>query len=47
MIEFLASDCLLKILANIVMAQLLIGLDIAFFVLFLIGIKGFWRLFND
>ena len=47
MIQFLVSDCLLKILANIVMAQLLIGLDIAFLVLFLIGLKGLWRLFND
>ena len=47
MIEFLVSDYLLKILANMVMAQMIIGLGIVFFVLFLIGIKGLWRLFND
>lgn len=47
MIEFFTSDYLLKILANLLMAQMLICLGIAFFVLFLIGIKGLWRLFND
>lgn len=46
MIEFLTSDYLLKILANIVMAQMIICLGIAFLVLFLIGIKGLWRLFK-
>ena len=43
MIEFLTSDCLLRILAKLLMAEILIGLGISFFVVVAIILASLWR----
>lgn len=47
MIEFLASDYLLKILSNILMGEALICLGIVFLIVVIMVLKGLWRLFNE
>lgn len=47
MTKFLATDYLLKILANLLMAEVLIGLGIAFFAVVLLVLYSFWRGFHD
>ena len=47
MIEFLTSDYLLRILANLLMAEFLIGLGISFFVLLAIILASLWRVFKQ
>lgn len=47
MIEFIVSGRLLQILANILMADILICIGITLSALVTLGIKGLWRLFND
>ena len=47
MIEFIVSGRLLQILANVLMAEILIGLIAVLLTLLTLGIKGLWSLFND
>ena len=47
MIEFLASDYLLRILANLLMVEVLIGLGVIFFVVLVMTLTGIWRLFHE
>ncbi len=45
MIEFLTNGRLLEVLANLIMVIMLIGLNATIVVLFVIGLRGIWRLF--
>ena len=47
MIEFIVSGCLVKVAANILLTEILIGLGIAFLGLLAIIFIKVWRLFND
>lgn len=47
MIDFVISGRLLQVLANVLMAEILIGLIAALLTLLILGIKGLWSLFND
>lgn len=47
MFEFLTSDYSLRILANLLMAEVLIGLGISFFVVVAIILASLWRVFKQ